>query len=66
MPLVLADISFGAGPTADPAPQPAAPLVVGADLAIDPKTGKPFVSSEAWKEIHALPTMKNLPMGVAS
>ncbi|RYE03083.1 MAG: efflux RND transporter permease subunit [Sphingomonadales bacterium] len=61
---VVADIGFGAGPTRIQRLNQQRRLVVGADLGVDPKTGKPFVSGEAMKQINALPTMKNLPMGV--
>ncbi|MFZ5749269.1 MAG: efflux RND transporter permease subunit [Pseudomonadota bacterium] len=61
---VVADIGFGAGPTKIERLNLQRRLVVGADLAVDPKTGKPYVSSEAMQKIHELPVMKNLPIGV--
>ncbi|UZK65400.1 efflux RND transporter permease subunit [Sphingomonas sp. M1-B02] len=61
---VIADISFGAGPTRIQRLNLQRRLVVGADLAMDPKTGKPFVSGDVMKEINQLPIMKNLPIGV--
>ncbi|MDO7843108.1 efflux RND transporter permease subunit [Sphingomonas immobilis] len=60
----VADIGFGASPSKIERVQLQRQLTVGADLGINPRTGKPLVSSEAWKEINALPIMKNLPMGV--
>ncbi|RYY26320.1 MAG: efflux RND transporter permease subunit [Sphingomonadales bacterium] len=62
---VVAEIGFGAGPTRIQRLNQQRRLVVGADIAVDPKTNKPFVSSEARKQISELPTMKNLPMGVS-
>ncbi len=62
---VVADISFGAGPTRIQRLNQQRRLVVGADLAVDPKTGKPFVSGIAMQQIADLPLMKNLPMGVS-
>jgi multidrug efflux pump subunit AcrB len=62
---VIADISFGAGPTRIQRLNQQRRIVVGADLAIDPKTGKSYVSGDVMKEIRALPTMKNLPMGIS-
>lgn len=62
---VVADISFGAGPTRIQRLNQQRRLVVGADLAVDPKTGKPYVSGIAQKQIADLPLMKNLPMGVS-
>ncbi len=61
---VIADISFGAGPTRIQRLNQQRRIVVGADLAIDPKTGKNFVSGDVMKAIHQLPAMKNLPVGV--
>ncbi|MES2987539.1 MAG: efflux RND transporter permease subunit [Pseudomonadota bacterium] len=61
---VIADISFGAGPTRIQRLDQQRRIVVGADLAIDPKTGKSYVSGDVMKSIHALPSMKNLPIGV--
>jgi multidrug efflux pump subunit AcrB len=61
---VVAEIGFGAGPTRIDRINQKRRLIVGADLAVDPKTGQKYVSSEAMKQIRALPTMKNLPLGV--
>lgn len=61
---VVADIDFGAGPTRIDRINQMRRLVIGADLGLDPKTGKPYVSGEAMKQIKALPTMSNLPIGV--
>ncbi|WP_213981510.1 efflux RND transporter permease subunit [Sphingomonas sp. dw_22] len=61
---VVADIGFGAGPTKIERLNLQRRLVVGADLAMDPRTGKPYVSGDVMKEIHNLPIMKNLPVGV--
>jgi multidrug efflux pump subunit AcrB len=61
---VIADISFGAGPTRIERLNLQRRIIVGADIAIDPKTGKPFVTSEIMKQIDNLPIMKNLPTGV--
>ncbi|MCW3835006.1 efflux RND transporter permease subunit [Sphingomonas canadensis] len=61
---VVADIGFGTGPTKIERLNLQRRIVVGADLAADPKTGKAVVSGEAMKQIHDLPVMKNLPVGV--
>jgi multidrug efflux pump subunit AcrB len=61
---VIADIGFGAGPTRIQRLNLQRRLVVGADLAMDPATGKPFVNNEVMKKINELPVMKNLPQGV--
>jgi multidrug efflux pump subunit AcrB len=55
---VVADIGFGAGPTRVERINQFRQLRVGADLAPG------VVSSEAWKKIDQLPTMKALPLGV--
>jgi multidrug efflux pump subunit AcrB len=55
---VVADIGFGAGPTKIERVAQQRQLTVGADLAPG------VVSGTAQKEIHALPIMKNLPIGV--
>jgi multidrug efflux pump subunit AcrB len=60
----VADIGFGASPSKIQRVQLQRQLTVGADLGLNPKTGKPLVSSQAWAEINALPTVKNLPSGV--
>ncbi|HWK37007.1 efflux RND transporter permease subunit [Sphingomonas sp.] len=61
---VVADIGFGAGPTKVERLNLQRRLVVGADLAANPATGKPYVSGDVMKQIHNLPVMKNLPVGV--
>jgi multidrug efflux pump subunit AcrB len=60
----VADIGFGAGPTTIQRTNQNRRISIGADFAVSPDTGKPYVSSEAYATIKALPAMKNLPMGV--
>ncbi|MBN8809623.1 MAG: efflux RND transporter permease subunit [Sphingomonas sp.] len=60
----VADIGFGASPSKIQRVQLQRQITIGADLGLNPKTGKPLVSGEAWKEIDALPAVKNLPPGV--
>ncbi len=60
----VAEISFGAGPTTIQRSNQSRRISIGADYAVNPTTGKPYVSSEAMQAIDALPTMKNLPQGV--
>jgi multidrug efflux pump subunit AcrB len=60
----VADIGFGASPSKIERVQLQRQLTIGADLGLNPKTGKPLVSSQAWKEINALPIMQHLPDGV--
>ncbi len=55
---VIADISFGAGPTRLERINQVRQLRIGADLTPG------VVSSQAWAKINELPTMKNLPLGV--
>ncbi|MCY7270792.1 MAG: efflux RND transporter permease subunit [Sphingomonas bacterium] len=55
----VAEISFGAGPTTVQRTNQVRRIAVGADLAPG------LVSGDAWKKIRALPSMKNLPQGVA-
>ncbi|WP_447727374.1 efflux RND transporter permease subunit [Sphingomonas koreensis] len=55
---LVADIGFGAGPTRIDRINKQRRIMIGADLA--PKV----VSGDAMKQIDALPTMKNLPLGV--
>ncbi len=62
---VVADIGFGTGPTKIERLNLQRRVVIGADLATDPKTGKAIVSGLALQKIHQLPIMKNLPIGVA-
>jgi multidrug efflux pump subunit AcrB len=61
---VVAKVSFGSGPTKVERLNLQRRIVVGADLATDPKTGKAVVSGDAIKAIHDLPIMKHLPVGV--
>ncbi|NJC35107.1 multidrug efflux pump subunit AcrB [Sphingomonas jejuensis] len=61
---VVADIGFGAGPTRIERSNQQRRATVGADLGVNPATGKPYVSGEIQKQIDALPTMQNLPLGV--
>jgi len=60
----VADIGFGASPSKIERVQLQRQLTIGADLGLNPKTGKPLVSGQAWKEINALPIMQHLPTGV--
>ena len=60
----VADIGFGASPSKIERVQLQRQLTIGADLGLNPKTGKPLVSGQAWKEINALPIMQHLPSGV--
>jgi len=55
----VAEVTFGAGPTTVQRTNQVRRIAVGADLAPD------LVSGDAWKKIRQLPTMKNLPQGVA-
>jgi multidrug efflux pump subunit AcrB len=54
----VAEISFGSGPARVQRTNQVRRTVIGADLAPG------VVSSDAWKKIDALPTVKNLPEGV--
>lgn len=60
----VAEISFGAGPTTIQRSNQNRRISIGADYAVDPASGKPYVNSQAMAAIDALPTMKNLPQGV--
>ncbi len=60
----VAEISFGAGPTVIQRTNQIRRITIGADYAIDPKTGKAYVSSDINKLIDELPAMKNLPLGI--
>ncbi len=60
----VAEISFGAGPTTIQRSNQNRRISIGADFAVNPKTGKPYVNSEAMAAINDLPSMKNLPQGV--
>ena len=55
---MVADISFGAGPTRIERTNQQRRLIIGADLAPG------VVSGDAWAAINQLPTMRNLPQGV--
>lgn len=60
----VAEISFGAGPTTIQRTNQNRRISIGADLAVNPETGKPYVTSEANKKIDALPALAKLPSGV--
>ena len=55
----VADISFGSGPTTVQRTNQVRRIAVGADLSPG------LVSGDAWAKIRELPTMQNLPQGVA-
>jgi multidrug efflux pump subunit AcrB len=55
---LVADISFGAGPTRIERTAQQRRLTIGADLAPG------VISGDAWAAIRQLPTMRNLPQGV--
>ena len=55
----VAEISFGAGPTNVQRTNQVRRISIGADLAPG------LVSGDGWKKIRELPSMKNLPQGVA-
>jgi len=61
---LVADIGFGAGPTKIDRVAQQRQITIGADRGSD-KNGKQIVSSVAMKQIHELPTMKNLPVGIS-
>jgi len=61
---LVAEIGFGAGPTKIDRVAQQRQITIGADRGND-KNGKQIVSSEAMKQIHALPAMKNLPVGIS-
>jgi multidrug efflux pump subunit AcrB len=54
----VADIGFGSGPTTIQRTNQIRRIAVGADLA------QGLVSGDVWPKINALPTVKNLPLGV--
>ena len=60
----VAEISFGAGPTVIQRTNQIRRITIGADYAIDPKTGKAYVSSDINKLIDELPALKTLPLGI--
>jgi multidrug efflux pump subunit AcrB len=55
----VAEIGFGSGPTTVQRTNQIRRILVGADLAPG------LVASDAWNKINNLPTLKNLPQGVA-
>ena len=55
----VADIGFGAGPAVVQRTNQVRRIAIGADLAPG------AVSGDAWKQINALPSVKNLPHGIA-
>ncbi|MFA6117701.1 MAG: efflux RND transporter permease subunit [Sphingomonas sp.] len=61
---LVAEIGFGAGPTKIDRVAQQRQITIGADRGND-KNGKQIVSSEAMKQIHDLPAMKNLPVGIS-
>ena len=61
----VAEISFGSGPTTIQRSNQNRRITIGADLATNPATGEPFVSSEAQEKINNTETMRNLPTGVS-
>ncbi|MBO9714684.1 efflux RND transporter permease subunit [Sphingomonas sp.] len=61
---VIADITLGQGPTKIERLNQQRRVVIGADLATDPKTGKSYISGEARSEIEAQTSIKHLPTGV--
>jgi multidrug efflux pump subunit AcrB len=60
----VADIGFGASPSKIARVQLQRQITIGADLGLDPKTGKPLVSGVAWNEINKVPSLKVLPPGI--
>jgi multidrug efflux pump subunit AcrB len=60
---VIADVGLGTGPTKISRVAQQRQITIGADRGL--VDGKPIVSSVAMKQIHDLPTMKNLPVGVS-
>ena len=61
---LVAEIGFGAGPTKIDRVAQQRQITIGADRGND-KNGKQIVSSVAMKQIHDLPAMKNLPVGIS-
>jgi len=60
---LVADVGLGTGPTKISRVAQQRQITIGADRGL--VNGKPIVSSVAMKEIHDLPSMKNLPVGVS-
>ncbi len=61
---LVAEIGFGAGPTKIDRVAQQRQITIGADRGNGPD-GKQVVSSVAMKQIHDLPAMKNLPVGIS-
>jgi multidrug efflux pump subunit AcrB len=61
---LVAEIGFGAGPTKIDRVAQQRQITIGADRGND-TNGKQIVSSIAMKQIHDLPAMKNLPVGIS-
>ena len=61
---VVADIGFGSGPTKINRLNQQRQLTIGADLGVNPATGRSYVLTDAMKKVNALPTMTSLPVGV--
>lgn len=61
---LVAEVGLGAGPSKISRVAQQRQITIGADRGLDAK-GKPIVSSVALEQIHALPVMKNLPVGVS-
>ncbi|MEP7006430.1 MAG: efflux RND transporter permease subunit, partial [Sphingomonas bacterium] len=60
---LVADVGLGTGPTKISRVAQQRQITIGADRGL--VNGKPIVSSVAMQQIHDLPTMKNLPIGVS-
>ena len=60
----VAEISFGAGPTTIQRTNQNRRITIGADYAIDPATGKAYVSGAVDEKVNALPSMKKFPLGI--
>ena len=60
---LVAEVGLGAGPTKISRVAQQRQITIGADRGL--VNGKPIVSSVAMKQIHDLPAMKNLPVGVS-
>ncbi|MEO6216863.1 MAG: efflux RND transporter permease subunit, partial [Sphingomonas sp.] len=60
---LVADVGLGTGPTKISRVAQQRQITIGADRGL--VDGKPIVSSVAMQQIHDLPTMKNLPIGVS-
>jgi len=60
---LVADVGLGTGPTKISRVAQQRQITIGADRGL--VNGKPIVSSVAMQQIHDLPSMKNLPVGVS-